>query len=396
MADIYASAHVVLSATATEHCEDGFLGKKPKPLVIQNAQCSQETQELRARQIDSHRFQRREPRLNYTLHGRGWCMQERLLASRIIHFLPDEILFECQAGRKCECGGASREKENDRNRNGYNSFGRLQAAKSMEDREFAKNWKDIVDEYSHTKLTYGNDSLPALSGIAACMQHLNPGKYIAGLWEKGIGTQLGWYINTNNNPTRRWEDPKDINILGPTFSWSSHVMGPVRHLHNGRGVRSLCTLESFNIELATTNPYGQVRDATICLSGWSVSGYDMISWLKTPTTVKHQFFTLYFDSGFAPMYGRGAESSPDYTGMEELENTIDWESVMCFGLHEDDHDIDDGDDDDDDDDERYWVDALLVQPSQTDVRKYARIGVVGCLNRSWFKKTAVARTITLV
>ncbi|CAN9093796.1 unnamed protein product [Alternaria alternata] len=378
MADIYASAYVVLSATATEDCENGFLGGRSKPLIIQYAQCGQETQEVCARQIESHDCGSTMPKTDYTLYKRGWCMQERFLARRIIHFLPDEILFECQAGRECECGRASNEREVDYydpwNPGGYGTFGRLQAAKSMEEQEFTFNWTRVVQRYSRTKLTYGEDSLPALSGIAACVQHLNPGKYIAGLWEKDIGVQLGWVIDPNNPIARRWEDPEDIDILGPTFSWSSHVLGPVEFPHDD-GMRSLCTLESFNVELATSNLYGQVRSATLCLSGWSVSGYDMIAGLKTYIAVGYYNVLVYFDSGIHFTF---KESFPDFTRME---NTINWNTVMCFALFED---------------KNSEIDTLLAQPSKTEVGKYVRIGVIQNLKKSWFNGTVVASTITLV
>lgn len=242
-----------------------------------------------------------------------------------------------------------------------------------------------MQQYSRTKLTYGKDSLPALSGIAACVGHLNPGKYIAGLWEKDIGIQLGWSIDQDYDMTRRWEDPKDIKILGPTFSWSSHVIGPVV-FPNDDNLRSRCTLDSFNIDLATSNPYGQVRHATLCLSGWSVPGYDMVTWLKTPQVVSGSSVYVYFDFGLLFTFDRTWKSLPNYTIIEELGNTICWDSVMCFGLYGC---------------KRFsiytdMIDAFLAQPSKTEVGKYVRIGVVQNLERSWFDETAVASTITLI
>ena len=169
------------------------------------------------------------------------------------------------------------------------------------------------------------------------------------------------------------------------------MIGSVRH--NIRGFcESRCSLESFNIDLATSNLYGQVRGAILCLSGWSMSGYDMIARLKTTTTVRFSNVHVYFDSGIHFRFRREVESSPDYAKTEELENAIGWESVMCFGLYENDDVIFD-------ETVPYTgitVDALLVQPSKTEVRKYVRIGIVQGLEKPWFDETAVASTITLV
>jgi hypothetical protein len=391
MADIYASAYVVLSATATEDCQDGFLQERPKPFLIQYAQHGQQFQEVYARQIETHtcECEYEKPKIDYALYKRGWCMQERFLACRIIHFLPNEILFECQAGRKCECDGASTERRgpNVVPIGGYDNFGGLQAAQEMDTKIFAHNWTRIVQEYSQMKLTYGEDSLPALSGLAACVEHLKPGKYIAGLWEQEIGYQLGWCINPTDDLTRRWEDPKNINILGPTFSWSSHVMGPVEYRYpSDYRFEPLCTLESFNVELATSNPYGQVHGADLCLSGWSMPGNDMIARYKG----REDGFTrmyIYFDFGLCFRFDWF-----DFWKTEELENTVSWETVLCFGLYGYEYD----DDEDCFGDEKYAVDALLVQPSQSEVGKYVRIGVVRYLQKSGFNDAAVASTITLV
>ena len=38
------------------------------------------------------------------LFNRAWALQERLLAKRIVHLTPEEMVFECMCGRMCECG----------------------------------------------------------------------------------------------------------------------------------------------------------------------------------------------------------------------------------------------------------------------------------------------------
>jgi hypothetical protein len=111
----------------------------------------------------------------------------------------------------------------------------------------------------------------------------------------------------------------------------------------------------------------------------------MITLFRTPD-VGFYDPCVYLDFGLQFEFGRHMKSLPRDKMIEELENTIGWESVMCFGLYEYDNPLTDANP----------VDALLVQPSKTEVGKYVRVGVVLDLNKSWFKKTAVARTITLV
>jgi hypothetical protein len=375
MAAIYASAYVVLSATATEDCKDGFLHKRLEPLVIKYAQRDQENCEVRARRIGNHICTRESPNLNYTLFRRGWCMQERFLARRIIHFLPDEILFECQTERKCECDGTSMEYTEHSDHEGYPAFVNLLNTTSIPELDFAREWNSVLLHYSRMELTYAKDSLPALSGVAASLEHLKLGKYIAGIWEHGLVFQLGWSIYTASS-RKRWKYPESLDILGPTFCWSSHVV-PV----SGSGFfdSSICNLEGFHVDLATNNPYGQVRHASICLRGRVVSGDHIVSLRKKPG----QGYAS-IDSGFSFRL-----SDSDYDGkkaeQDELQKKICWELVVCFGLHKYNYGQ-----------EISMVNALLLQPKKIGTSEYIRIGIVWNVEKSWFDQHAVESTVTIV
>jgi hypothetical protein len=387
MADIYASAHVVLSATATEDCKDGFLQKRAEPLVIQYEHRGQKNCKVQARQIESHYCGGFTPKINYTLFKRGWCTQERLLARRIIHFLPDEILFECPDERECECGGASKEKIYLCCSPGFMSFTTMRNNSKWREQEWGWEWMQVVCSYSATTLTYGRDSLPAFSGLAAYVEHLKPGKYIAGIWEKDIAVQLGWRVRPGTD-TRRWKYPEDVDILGPTFSWSSHVR-PICS-KTQLTTRILCTLESSRVELATSNPYGQVRHASLCLRGRIIPGDGLLSQLKR--ALGPAFYqSLYLDSGhwFNDAHHSTEPSHWVAADFEKLENAIIWKSAICFGLYEYGfykYGCQ----------RTYSVDVLLLQPNTAGVGEYVRVGLLYQAKKSWFDENAVAGTITIV
>jgi hypothetical protein len=378
MANIYASAYVVLSATATEDCKDGFLGRRMQPLDIQYGRSDQGYSAVRARRIDSHDCMRRAIRPDHALFQRGWCMQERFLACRTIHFLSDELLFECPEGRDCECGDANQEGSVFARSEAFDTFTSLRNAPDMKGHYFGRKWLAILWNYSSTMLTYGKDSLPALSGLASCMEHLKPGKYIAGMWQHDIAVQLGWSVDMFSR-IRRWKYPENVDIIGPTFSWSSHVR-PMEGEAVGQR-RHICTLESSEVELATSNPYGQVLNASLCLSGRVMPGNDMISCLKTHI---HDFQNVRLDTGFYFNNFLHGSSVASEVGYQRLENEKPWEFVICFGLY---------------DYERMQgtrVDALLLEPKNNGAGVYVRIGVVQGLRKSWFDEHTVARTITVV
>lgn len=52
-------------------------------------------------QLDNSRMAMGE---NLSLFTRAWCYQERVLATRILHYTPEEMVFECRTGLVCECG----------------------------------------------------------------------------------------------------------------------------------------------------------------------------------------------------------------------------------------------------------------------------------------------------
>lgn len=371
MAKIYASAHVVLSATATRDCSDGFLRQRAEPLALRYKRHDGEVLELRAIKIDSHSCDRRSLKTDYELFKRGWCFQERLLARRIIHFLPNEILFECQAELECQCGtaGQGHIANNDTgDGQGSRCLAKLQAAQKIEGLNFGWSWMALLWEYSKMKLTRGEDSLPALSGLAACMGHLKPGKYIAGLWEHDIAIQLGWRIKPRFDE-RRWEYRIfDVQNFGPTFSWSSHAYPMLPGARSD--TEAICTLVSSHVTLVppATNPYGQVESASISMLGRVMSGKHMLRWFEV---LKIQYNDL---------QGRMDADLDSEFDFERL----DWEDVECFGLYEY------------SDRERKWVDTLLVRSKKFSGLQYVRIGVFRRLDRSWFNEYARERTITVV
>ena len=149
-------------------------------------------------------------------------------------------------------------------------------------------------------------------------------------------------------------------------------------------------MESFEVDVATPNPYGQVRYASLCLSGRVVSGDDLVSWLKRTKIGKYSTLrAIWLDSGV--MYNA---SFTDRNPLDEAQryyewfgSRIAWKYVICFGLYEFEGNQDFGTDP---------VEALLLQPSNTTSGEYVRIGMIRALEKRCFDENAVTRTITVV
>ncbi|KAF2629229.1 HET-domain-containing protein, partial [Macroventuria anomochaeta] len=247
MADIYSSAHVVLAASLAADATQGFLHPRHRPFEIVR----------RAHTVRANLD-------HLPLSRRGWAMQEGVLATRIVHFCPDEVLFQCKTGSRCECQG---EEPNHIIRPAYNlatwppTDPQTLRALSLDDGagyQFFVEWTRVAREFSSRSLSYASDALPALSGIARRTQSLHPGQYIAGMWEKGFCFQLGWYLNS------RTESAKIV-LTRPTFSW---ITAP-RSITYALAYQPVpvCALLHAQSTPATMDPFGRIISASVTLRG---------------------------------------------------------------------------------------------------------------------------------
>ncbi|KAI1420301.1 hypothetical protein F5Y12DRAFT_137021 [Xylaria sp. FL1777] len=120
MGEIYTNAVVVISADAAQIVHTGFLHLRDHASVLVRIPLwkrgHHEQVDLRDRVFDDVDRVFAQPHvLGTTLDGhdsfysnpvsaRGWCFQEQLLASRVVHFTKHEIYWECGSCSTCECG----------------------------------------------------------------------------------------------------------------------------------------------------------------------------------------------------------------------------------------------------------------------------------------------------
>ncbi|KAK5652630.1 hypothetical protein OQA88_10223 [Cercophora sp. LCS_1] len=138
------------------------------------------------------------------LNTRGWCLQERILAPRILHFGQSEFAWECPATITCECQGpavAALDKES--------RFKALLADRILREAQPNNNdnnnndkpavdillWMNIIQEFTRRQLTYTTDTLHALSGLASCMATATGSDYLCGLWRTDVHEFLMWKVN---------------------------------------------------------------------------------------------------------------------------------------------------------------------------------------------------------
>ena len=203
------------------------------------------------------------------LLNRAWCFQERLLSPRVLHYLLNELSWECLESCACQCSPPAHDGLKARH---------SQDLSCGSETRLRECWYDLVRAYSVLTLSFAKDKLPAISGVAAQMQGFRNTKYLAGLWEDTLLHDLLW----TTNPGTRQGHSRANQWRAPSWSWAS-VDGEVRYDFHALyrmdefsaniWAKTKSTLEftvqlfETSCELSGPNPTGEVISGFLRLSG---------------------------------------------------------------------------------------------------------------------------------
>ena len=176
------------------------------------------------------------------INKRGWVLQERLLAPRVLHFCHDQVAWECAEFDDAEISGEALMTD----LSGLASLGRMKDLSlsagirsrdtrlaglrdpdaGMQDLYVFELWKRVVEGYSRTELSYASDVFMALAGIARHFhRHLFSAStechYVAGMWSRNLESQLLWHVNEEYQLTRFHNPAKRFTERAPSFSWAA-------------------------------------------------------------------------------------------------------------------------------------------------------------------------------
>lgn len=251
---IYGSAYLVIAATLSPSPSFGIFATRP-PTAHFELDCAGKIYKIGVRE-----------RIRHIHHGwfttnegigplgkRAWAFQERLLARRVIHYSPSELVWECKTHIRCECSTIKLPN----NEPGVSIKQRVARALAMAKKGEQANqaWHDIVSAYSARQLRIQNDRLPALSGLARQFASPQMGKYLAGIWYSQLPDALDWTIDDPSKPD---------GYRAPSWCWAS-LDGPVSHMTHG-GVSKVEVIEAAYTP-AGEDPYGEVSDGYIVVKG---------------------------------------------------------------------------------------------------------------------------------
>ncbi|KAL6704532.1 hypothetical protein ACN47E_008161 [Coniothyrium glycines] len=166
------------------------------------------------------------------LHDRGWIFQEYMLSRRVLHFVKDEVIWECREATWCECGRVAEDfggmlhvgpMTSSHQSFSYRKKRRFHGSLYLKPPpERLKNlWMELIHEYSGKHLTFGSDVFPALAGIVKEMQKQRKCGYYAGLWEDTLVSDLLWESEDEEWYPDGHLFPKPDKWRAPSWSWAS-------------------------------------------------------------------------------------------------------------------------------------------------------------------------------
>ncbi|OCK73316.1 HET-domain-containing protein [Lepidopterella palustris CBS 459.81] len=219
--------------------------------------------------------------LGAPVSSRGWIVQERFLAPRLLYFTQGQLCFEC-----CEMQ-ASESYPGGFQDHGLPYFGFAKFQPSLAGvchdsrslgtelvnepdsiKQAMKVWAAAVHTYSAADLTFGKDKLVAISGVAKELAPSMHCRYLAGHWEHDLERQLGWR-GTDDRSKR------PIEYRAPSWAWTS-VDGCIRYFldlyQEGCVHHSLVEIQSVRVTpLSVENPFGQITGGVLKLRGQLIS-----------------------------------------------------------------------------------------------------------------------------
>ncbi|KAI1181095.1 HET-domain-containing protein [Nemania sp. FL0916] len=272
MNKVYSNCEFNIAATGARDGDSGlFFTRKPET-EFQPTKVSWLQQEY---VLTDFQFLERELGLA-PLNQRGWVLQERLLSPRILHFGKKQLFWECNQGVLCE-RFPIRLPSTLRNtvmarfsslRKFHDNPQTPQHGESIEHPDDSSSayaiWKRIARSYSRAAITFPDDKLVALSGVAKVMREMLDDVYIVGMWKRYLASHLLWYVDKtlqgNGSPSTR-----AFPYRAPTWSWLS-VDGKI-DFPTARASGLWITVLDIDVRFSTADTTGPVSSGTLTLCG---------------------------------------------------------------------------------------------------------------------------------
>lgn len=315
MGDIYSSAYCNIAATVNSPETGGLAGfnrvRDPTdiapagfcvPSFWNSSHLSKGKYRVISRDYDDNAL------FTGPLNKRGWVFQERFLSRRSLHFTANELIWECKEFLASESWPQGIPGPHDKRFKNLDNLNR-----TLRDCRYSlrgeAGWREIIRLYSNTTLTYAEDRTMAIAGVAKRFQQNSGDKYILGMWESTLLTDLLWMVGGSSG-SRVHTKSRHFHSTPPSFSWlsleSAVLASYCMQLEN------LAEVVKLHLEYLTDDNTGPVRRGQLYLRGFlcEIQLVQNDEW--TEETEYESYWKVYFDGKELD-----ASSYPDF-GRENL------------------------------------------------------------------------------
>lgn len=194
---------------------------------------------------------------------RAWTLQERMLSPRVLMF-GARTIWQCNSAQHSDGGNEDWSKDT----KGSAHERLLDLAHSNEDRD--KNstsngtkslyniWHRTIHEFASRKLSFAEDKLPAVAGLAVEFSNLSADTYLAGLWRSQLPRELLW----STYPELHLLKPSKYRA--PSWSWASVDNAITFDRMPPSNATCLASIIDCSVTpLSDISPFGQVRSGTL-------------------------------------------------------------------------------------------------------------------------------------
>lgn len=284
MHNVYASSIICISALGAED-DDGGLFFSRDPLAVRipvvNIPIGESNKPVPHAGEMAMAYIRNTDSQSAVLSKRGWVLQERILAPRVLHFGKSQVLWECNTSVSSEA-----QPKFDKWKSVHVLLAHPDIRPNYKRRTVWKTtigyeppsfdnpidcifieWYHILDYYNDCHLTKSDDKLVAISAIAKDMKkhlsHLGESSvYLGGLWRSRMSRNLLWQIS---NPAKRPE-----RYRAPSWSWASVDNASLFTYHEGyswfpKRHRVLVSVIEATTTPLTSDDTGQLQGGSLTL-----------------------------------------------------------------------------------------------------------------------------------
>ncbi|KAF9458498.1 heterokaryon incompatibility protein-domain-containing protein [Collybia nuda] len=260
---------------------------------------------------------------------RAWCLEERVLSPRALVYSKNALQYECQAGRVNV-------------NNSHNFLPTPQEQPRLPDfvftlgldgntpnepseRDKAKSWSHLLQQYTQRALTKPRDRLVALGALSKQFHSLWPSsKYIAGLWTHQLPHALLWRTRTKGKIL-----PRPQKYRAPSWSWASVDTGIRWSDSNLHDMKShICDIIDTHVVLKNSaDPYGEVISGSLTIN--SILTPPVIWNLADDSLYESEEMTVVIGSGTADATGQNSGDTWEVV-LAIIRDTGDTQFGLCL------------------------------------------------------------------